>query len=296
MIAAFVAANVRGVTTSGLTEDVVVYTKLAVLSGIALIGLAAFSSTRLAPLDNEGLAGVFLGAAVIFVAYEGFELVPYDYDDLVEPRRTLPRALYLSVAVVVADLRRRHARRPDAGARPGDHRSEGGCVRDGRPGGTRSLRPMGGDDRRPLLHQLRDQRDAVLDRPPGAGRERKPESSLDRSPRSATASRLVRSCGSPSWGPRSPCCPAIIEIISFGSLTFLGVFGLINLLHARHTATPGWDRGLAYAGGIACFAAAAGLLYYLARWDRPGLWLIGACAVAVGLARVGFVRLHRRAS
>jgi hypothetical protein len=37
---------------------------------------------------------------VIFVAYEGFELLPYDYDDIEDPRRTLPRALYLSVALV----------------------------------------------------------------------------------------------------------------------------------------------------------------------------------------------------
>ncbi len=45
-------------------------------------------------------AAFLLGAAVIFVAYEGFELLPYDYDDLAAPRRTLPRALYLSVAGV----------------------------------------------------------------------------------------------------------------------------------------------------------------------------------------------------
>ena len=34
------------------------------------------------------------------MAYEGFELLPYDYEDIANPRRTLPRALYLSVAVV----------------------------------------------------------------------------------------------------------------------------------------------------------------------------------------------------
>ena len=39
VLAAFVAVNVRGVTTSGLVEDVVVVTKLAVLGGIAAIGL-----------------------------------------------------------------------------------------------------------------------------------------------------------------------------------------------------------------------------------------------------------------
>ena len=44
--------------------------------------------------------------------------------------------------------------------------------------------------------------------------------------------------------------PGITEVVSFGSLTFLLVFGLVNLLHARHTAAPGWGRGLAYLGGV----------------------------------------------
>ena len=84
--------------------------------------------------------------------------------------------------------------------------------------------------------------------------------------------------------------PGITEIVSFGSLTFLLVFGLINLLHGRHTAQPGWDRRLAYLGGAACFAAATGLLYYLARSDRPALILMGACAAIIALARAAFVR------
>jgi amino acid transporter len=90
--------------------------------------------------------------------------------------------------------------------------------------------------------------------------------------------------------------PGITEIVSFGSLTFLLVFGLINLLHARHTAIGALDHGLAYLGGIACFAAAAGLLYYLARWDWPGLALIGASAVAIAAARAGFVKSRHRRS
>ena len=101
VLALFVAINLRGVATSGRTEDVIVATKLAVLAGIALIGMSMFTPARLSPLDNQGLSGVFLGAAVIFVAYEGFELLPYDYDDIANPRRTLPRALYLSVATVM---------------------------------------------------------------------------------------------------------------------------------------------------------------------------------------------------
>ena len=38
----------------------------------------------------------------MFFAYEGFELICYDRDDMHDPERTLPRSLYLSIAVVAA--------------------------------------------------------------------------------------------------------------------------------------------------------------------------------------------------
>ena len=39
---------------------------------------------------------------VIFVAYEGFELIANSAEDVCDPGRTLPRALYLSVGIVIA--------------------------------------------------------------------------------------------------------------------------------------------------------------------------------------------------
>ena len=67
---------------------------------IAVVGLAHFDAGRLSPLNDQGLTGLFLGAATVFFAYEGFELICYDRDDMHDPARTLPRSLYLSVAIV----------------------------------------------------------------------------------------------------------------------------------------------------------------------------------------------------
>ncbi len=72
------------------------------MCAIAAVGVWRFSPHRLEPLADQGLGGLILGAASIFVAYEGFELLAYDYDDIDNPKRTLPRALYLSVVVVAA--------------------------------------------------------------------------------------------------------------------------------------------------------------------------------------------------
>jgi amino acid transporter len=102
IVAVFLVVNARGVRRSSATEDVAVVTKLAILAGIACIGLAHFDASDLVPLAGRGVSGLFLGTATVFFAYEGFELISYDRVDMRDPERTVPRALLLSVAVAVA--------------------------------------------------------------------------------------------------------------------------------------------------------------------------------------------------
>ena len=291
VLAVFVAINLRGVATSGRTEDVIVATKLAVLAGIALIGLSMFSPARLSPLDNQGLSGVFLGAAVIFVAYEGFELLPYDYDDIANPRRTLPRALYLSVATVtlvylavtiasqmlLAD-QTIIDRKEVAFAVVGEKALGTFGLWAATVGAVFSTSSAINATLFSTARLIRDV-SAAGELPARLGRERR-----------GLPAQAVLSIA--TLGAAFSLLPGITEIVSFGSLTFLLVFGLINLLHARHTAAPGPDRGLAYVGAAACIAAAGGLVYYLARSDRPALALIGACAAVITAARAAFVKRH----
>ncbi len=100
VLAIFLGVNLRGVSTSALTEDAVVFIKILVIALISVIGLWHFSTARLSPLVNKGVTNVFIATTSIFVAYEGFELLSYDYDDIDKPRKNLPRALYLSVGIV----------------------------------------------------------------------------------------------------------------------------------------------------------------------------------------------------
>ncbi len=289
----FLAVNLRGVAASGLTEDVVVALKLVVLALVALIGLASFHADRLAPLGDQGLSGVLIGAAVIFVAYEGFELLPYDYDDIEQPRKTLPRALYLSVAVVVAVYvavtlgaqmllpdATIAARKEVAFAIVGKHALGTAGLWIASLGAVLSTSSA---INATLFSAARLARDvsAAGELPASLGRER------DGLPILALTWLCV-------LGAAFALLPGISQIVSFGSLTFLAVFALINLMHARHTAAPGTDRGLAYVGAAGCALAAVGLVYDLARSDRPSLALVGGCALVLAIGRIAFVRSRRR--
>lgn len=289
VLLAFLAVNLRGVTASGLTEDLVVAVKLLVLGGIALVGLGMVSGERLSPLDDRGLLGVLLGAALIFVAYEGFELLPYDYDDLDDPPRTLPRALYLSVALVaLVYVAVTLASQMLVSDRLLAEQKEVAFALVGQQGlgafglwaaTVAALFSTGSAINATLFSTARLIRDVSVagELPERLGQER----------RGLPATAIVSIA---LLGAAFSLLPGIVAVVAFGSLTFLLVFALVNLMHARHTAAPGWDRGLAYLGGVACLAATVGLLYHLARSDRADLALICVCAVAVGAARLAFVR------
>lgn len=103
IVAALVVVNLRGVADSQRLEEFTVWGKLAVLLALAAIGLVRFDGSGLTPGGVDvSVWTVLLGAASIFMAYEGFQLLAYDYDDIGDPHRTLPRAVPPAVVLVTA--------------------------------------------------------------------------------------------------------------------------------------------------------------------------------------------------
>ncbi len=95
----FYYINVRGVVTSGITEDIIVYGKILILSLFAAIGLSQIEWSRFYPPFNKGVPSVFLGAAVIFVAYEGFQLITNAVLETENPDKNIPRGIYGSIII-----------------------------------------------------------------------------------------------------------------------------------------------------------------------------------------------------
>ncbi len=99
IILVFLGVNLYGVQAAGHTEDVIVLIKVLILSGFAVIGLMQADVTRLIPFFNRGGGGLLTGAALIFVAYEGFELIPNAISEAHDPERNIPRAIMISIIV-----------------------------------------------------------------------------------------------------------------------------------------------------------------------------------------------------
>jgi len=98
----FLGVNLRGAGEAGGIEVFLVWFKLAVLLALAAFGLWRWDPSLLAQgVPDAGLADAVFGAAAVFMAYEGFQLLTYDYDEIEDPNRTVPRAIFYAIAVVI---------------------------------------------------------------------------------------------------------------------------------------------------------------------------------------------------
>ncbi len=83
-------------------ESWIVGIKLVILVLVIVFGLGSVDGARLEPATWEPLVQVAGAGMIIFVAYEGFELIANAAGNVRDPGTTLPRAYYLSVGLVIA--------------------------------------------------------------------------------------------------------------------------------------------------------------------------------------------------
>ena len=106
VVAAIVAVNYRGITRTAALTRILVIIVLALLVTVLIV-----SAVRLwgaTPLDGGepapgagGWGGVLQGAALLFFAFAGYARVATLGEEVLDPARTIPRAIVLSFAVVV---------------------------------------------------------------------------------------------------------------------------------------------------------------------------------------------------
>jgi amino acid transporter len=102
IVALFIGLNLRGVGEAGGVEVFLVWFKLVVLVGLAGWGLSQWDPGMLSRgVPNAGIGTALFGAASVFMAYEGFQLLTYDYKDINAPKKTLPRAVLSAIVIVI---------------------------------------------------------------------------------------------------------------------------------------------------------------------------------------------------
>ncbi len=95
----FLLVNLRGARTTGRTEDLVVYAKIIILGVFAVAGLHTIETRNMMPLFDKGFASIFMAGALIFVAFEGFQLITNAVTETEKPERNIPRGIYGAIVI-----------------------------------------------------------------------------------------------------------------------------------------------------------------------------------------------------
>jgi basic amino acid/polyamine antiporter, APA family len=93
---------IRGASESAKVNAAMVLTKLGVLVLFVVVGLQGWSSDNLSDFTPFGVSGITSAAGIIFFSYIGLDAVSTAGEEVRNPRRTMPLAILISLAVVTA--------------------------------------------------------------------------------------------------------------------------------------------------------------------------------------------------
>ena len=101
IILVFTAINFVGAKAVGKSELFIVSIKVGILLLFAVAGLFYMNPANLSVSAWPTSGNIFFGAGMVFLAYQGFGLITNAAEDMKDPEKNLPRALYLSVGMVI---------------------------------------------------------------------------------------------------------------------------------------------------------------------------------------------------
>ncbi len=101
VIVFFTVINALGAYISGKAEDIMVFMKVGILLFFSALGFLTGDFSKLSPEHWESIIKIMTGGLIIFLAYEGFELIANTAQDVEDPERTLPKAFYAAVTTVI---------------------------------------------------------------------------------------------------------------------------------------------------------------------------------------------------
>jgi amino acid transporter len=93
--------NLLSADLIGRAENWIVIFKLIILGLFVIVGIQGIDVQNLQPSTWASPTAIVAGGMIIFLAYEGFELIANTAEDVKQPQRTLPYAYYSAVIFVI---------------------------------------------------------------------------------------------------------------------------------------------------------------------------------------------------
>ena len=98
--------NYRGASETGKAGNVVTVGKIAIIGTFVAAGLWVMSrragwQASFQPFVRNGWSSVFAAMGLTFIAFEGYEIIAQTSEEVDNPKRNVPRAIFLSLLIVI---------------------------------------------------------------------------------------------------------------------------------------------------------------------------------------------------
>jgi amino acid transporter len=98
----FTTINLRGMKEAIIVITVMNLAELAILVGVAVLGFTDIEPPNLEPFAPMGWGPFVPAMALIYISYVGFELISSAAEEIIEPSKTIPRAILITLGVSTA--------------------------------------------------------------------------------------------------------------------------------------------------------------------------------------------------
>lgn len=284
--------NLSGVRESGISEDILVYTKITILAGLIALGFVTVEAEQIFPILNKGIGSTIQAAALVFVAYEGFQLLTYDYNTIENHKKNLPRAVIISItAVIFIYMLIAFVLTGSLGPEVILEHKETALAMLAKPVlGQLGIVIV-------LVAAVFSTASAILATIFAISRLTKRIADDGQIPDELTRRQ---SSGVPVYFSILLAALAILvqffgnleQITTFSSLVFLFVFSIVNYMGHRHKVFSGWKRILPVFGSIGCATAMGILLYDIYASEPTTLYVVLGISVVLLLCREAYIWLH----
>jgi len=98
--------NFRGASEAGKAGNVVTVGKIVIIGAFIAVGIWVLGGrpdwkVQFEPFLTQGWGGVFAAMGLTFIAFEGYEIIAQTSEEVENPKRNVPRAIFLSLAIVI---------------------------------------------------------------------------------------------------------------------------------------------------------------------------------------------------
>ncbi len=101
----FAYINFKGAAQTGRAESIVTMAKILILAVFIIFGILAIvrsgDYSNFTPFFPNGFGAVFTAMGLTYIAFEGYEIIAQAGEEVVNPKKNIPRAIFISLLVVI---------------------------------------------------------------------------------------------------------------------------------------------------------------------------------------------------